>query len=146
MYFLKIRVLIDFNLPLRFRKAGMVWCGGAREIQLTTSDKGVTPGKPKEFLKSLDFLMVSKKCRKFSCFSIGFHCQIFLFNAKTRTKGKGWFFSKKIWRFGSMEFWFWVDGGIFDSLARFGGELWWFENLKSTTSYTLRKIKKIVSL
>ena len=38
-------------LPLRFRKAGRVWCGGARETLWATCHNRVTPCKTKEFLK-----------------------------------------------------------------------------------------------
>ena len=42
-------------LPLRFRKAGRVWCGGARETHWATCHNEVTSCKTKEFLKSLSF-------------------------------------------------------------------------------------------
>ena len=44
------------NLPLRFRKARRVWCGGAREIHWATCHNRVTPSYTKEFLKSPRFL------------------------------------------------------------------------------------------
>ena len=40
------------NLPLRFRKAGRVLCGGTRETHWATCHNGVTLSKTKEFLKS----------------------------------------------------------------------------------------------
>ena len=40
------------KLPSRFRKAGRVWCDGARETYWVTCRNGVTPCKTKEFLKS----------------------------------------------------------------------------------------------
>ena len=43
-------------VPLRFRKTGRVWCGGARETHWATCHKGVTPSKTKEFFKSPAFL------------------------------------------------------------------------------------------
>ena len=43
-------------LPLRFRKAGRVWCGGAREPHWATCHNGVTPSKTKEVLKYSCFL------------------------------------------------------------------------------------------
>ena len=43
-------------LPLRFRKAGKMWCGGARETHWATSHNEVTPSKTKEFLKPPCFL------------------------------------------------------------------------------------------
>ena len=43
-------------LPLRFRKAGRVWLGGARETHSATCHNGVTPSRTKEFLKSPCFL------------------------------------------------------------------------------------------
>ena len=39
-------------LPLKFIKAGSVWCGGARDTHWATYHKGVTSKKTKEFLKS----------------------------------------------------------------------------------------------
>ena len=39
-------------LPLRFRKAGRVWGGGARETHCATCHDGLSPSKSKEFLKS----------------------------------------------------------------------------------------------
>ena len=38
-------------LPLRFRKARRVWCGGARETHWAPCHDGVTSNKTKEFLK-----------------------------------------------------------------------------------------------
>ena len=43
-------------VPLRFRKAGRVWCGGARETHWATCHNGLTPSKTKEFFKSSRFL------------------------------------------------------------------------------------------
>ena len=43
-----------FLIPLKFRKAGRVWCGGARETQLATCQNRVTPSKTKEFLNLLE--------------------------------------------------------------------------------------------
>ena len=43
-------------VPLRLRKAGMVWCGGTWETHLATCHHWVTPSKTKEFLKSPRFL------------------------------------------------------------------------------------------
>ena len=43
------------NVPLKFRKAGRVWCGGARETHIATCHNGVTPSKSKEFLESPRF-------------------------------------------------------------------------------------------
>ena len=40
------------KLPWRFRKAGRVWCGGARETHWATCYNEVTPSKTKEFLNS----------------------------------------------------------------------------------------------
>ena len=40
------------KLPLRLRKAGRVWCVGAREIDLATRHNTVTPRKTKELLES----------------------------------------------------------------------------------------------
>ena len=40
------------EVPLRFRKAGRVWCGDARETHGARCHNGVTPSKTKEFLKS----------------------------------------------------------------------------------------------
>ena len=40
------------NIPLRLRKAGRVWCGGARETHCATCNNRVTPSKTKEFLRS----------------------------------------------------------------------------------------------
>ena len=42
-------------LPLRFRKAGRVWCAGAQETHRATCHHGVTPSKTMEFLKSPRF-------------------------------------------------------------------------------------------
>ena len=42
-------------VPLRFRKAGRLWRGGARETHLEKCHNGVTPCKTKEFLKSSRF-------------------------------------------------------------------------------------------
>ena len=39
-------------LPLRFRKAGKVWCGGARETHYDTCHNRVTPSKTKKLLKT----------------------------------------------------------------------------------------------
>ena len=47
------------HLPLRFRKAGRVWCGGAWETHWATYQNGVTPSKTKKFLKSPCFLRSS---------------------------------------------------------------------------------------
>ena len=44
-------------LPLRFRKAGKVWCGGAQETHWATCHNGVTPSETKEFLKSFRFVI-----------------------------------------------------------------------------------------
>ena len=41
-----------FLLLLRFRKAGRVWCDGARETHWATCHNIVTPSKTKEFLQS----------------------------------------------------------------------------------------------
>ena len=43
-------------IPLRFTKAGRVWCSGARETHLATRLNGLTPSETKEFLKSPRFL------------------------------------------------------------------------------------------
>ena len=51
-HFQKTKLLF---IPPRFRKAGRVRCGGARETHWATYHNGVTPGKTKEFLKSLCF-------------------------------------------------------------------------------------------
>ena len=51
----------QFYLPWGFRKAGMVWCGGARETHWATCHNGVTPSKTKEFLKSPRFFRSSCK-------------------------------------------------------------------------------------
>ena len=42
-------------IPLRYRKAGKVWCGGARETHRATYYNLVTPSKTKEFIKSSCF-------------------------------------------------------------------------------------------
>ena len=42
-----------------FRKAGRVWCGGARKTQWATCHNRVTPTKTKEFLKSPRFFRSS---------------------------------------------------------------------------------------
>ena len=47
--------LILIFIPLRFRKAGRVLCGGARETHSATSHNIVTPRKTEEFLKSSCF-------------------------------------------------------------------------------------------
>ena len=39
-------------ISLRFRKAGRVWCGGARETHWATCHNEVTPSETKELLKS----------------------------------------------------------------------------------------------
>ena len=39
-------------LPLRFKKAERVWCGGAPSTHWATCNNGVTPSKSKEFLES----------------------------------------------------------------------------------------------
>ena len=39
-------------LPLRFRKARKVWCGGARETHWASCHNGVTPSKTEGFIKS----------------------------------------------------------------------------------------------
>ena len=43
--------MIWLIIPLRFRKAGRVWCGGARDTHSATCHDGVTPSKTKKFLK-----------------------------------------------------------------------------------------------
>ena len=43
-------------IPLRFRKAGRVWFGGARKTHWATRHYRETPSKTKEFLKSSCFL------------------------------------------------------------------------------------------
>ena len=48
------RILL--HRPLRIRKVGRVWCGGARETHGATCHNGVTPSKTKEFLKFPCFL------------------------------------------------------------------------------------------
>ena len=45
-------------IPLRFRKAGRLWCGGARETHWATCHNRVTPSKTKEFLESPCFLIL----------------------------------------------------------------------------------------
>ena len=40
------------KVPLRFRKAGRVRCGGARETNWATCHNRLTPSETKEFLKS----------------------------------------------------------------------------------------------
>ena len=61
-YFIKVRVFISkFLLPMRFRKAGRMWCGGARETHWATYHKRVTPSKTKEFLKSSCFLDLNSR-------------------------------------------------------------------------------------
>ena len=51
---------LDFSkkhtIPLRFRKAGRVWCGGARKTHRATCHDGVTPCKTKDFLNYPCFL------------------------------------------------------------------------------------------
>ena len=42
-------------IPLRLRKAGRVWCGGAQETNWATCHNRVTPRKTKESLKSSRF-------------------------------------------------------------------------------------------
>ena len=44
------------KIPLRFRKAGKVWFGGARETHCATCHNGMTPSEIEEFLKSPCFL------------------------------------------------------------------------------------------
>ena len=52
-----IKILLKaFKQPLRFRKAGRVWCGGALETHWATCHNEVTASKTKEFLKSFCFL------------------------------------------------------------------------------------------
>ena len=48
--------LSSIKLPLWFRKAGRLWCGGARETHLAASHNSLTPSKTKKFLKSPCFL------------------------------------------------------------------------------------------
>ena len=43
------------KIPLKFRKAGRVWCGGARETHWVTCHNRVTSSKTKESLKSSCF-------------------------------------------------------------------------------------------
>ena len=45
-----------FNIPLRFRKAGRMWCGGARETHWATCHNKVTVTKTKQSLKAPAFL------------------------------------------------------------------------------------------
>ena len=40
------------KLPFRLRKAGRMWCGGARGTHRATCHNEMTPRKSKEFLKS----------------------------------------------------------------------------------------------
>ena len=47
---------LKFDIPFRLRKAGRVWCGGARETHWLTCHKGVTPSKTKEFSNLPAFL------------------------------------------------------------------------------------------
>ena len=42
-------------LPLRFRKVGRLWCGGARETYWATCHEGMTHSETKGFLKSSFF-------------------------------------------------------------------------------------------
>ena len=49
----------ELMIPLLFREAGRVWCGGARENQLVTSHNGVTVSKTKQSLRSSCF---SRSC------------------------------------------------------------------------------------
>ena len=44
-----------FKVPLRFRKAERVWCGGARGTHWATCHNRMTPSKTKEFLESPAF-------------------------------------------------------------------------------------------
>ena len=53
--FLLLRLKL-FYVPFRFRKAGKVWSGGARETHWATSHNGVTSSKTEEFFQSLCFL------------------------------------------------------------------------------------------
>ena len=50
----------DNLVTLRFRKAGGVLCGGARETHWPTCHNKVTPSKPKEFLKYPRFFRSSR--------------------------------------------------------------------------------------
>ena len=43
-------------LPLRFKKAGRLWCGGVQGTQGATCHNRVTPSETKEFFKSPCFL------------------------------------------------------------------------------------------
>ena len=52
---------MKFYLPLRLRKAGRVWCGGAGETHWVTCHNGVTPSKTKKFLKSHCFFRFNGK-------------------------------------------------------------------------------------
>ena len=49
------KYILNKFVPLRLRKAGRVWCGGARETHLATYHREVTPSKIKDFLKCLPF-------------------------------------------------------------------------------------------
>ena len=49
----------NIGLPLRFRKAGRAWYGGARETHWATSHNRVTPSNTKEFSKSSRFFRSS---------------------------------------------------------------------------------------
>ena len=51
---------IFYVIPLRFRKAGRVWCGGTRETHWATCHNEVTPRKTKEYLKSNRFLDLNR--------------------------------------------------------------------------------------
>ena len=44
-----------FNVTTRFRKAEMVWCGGARETHCAACHNGVSPCKTNEIFKSPRF-------------------------------------------------------------------------------------------
>ena len=52
-------------VSVRFRKAGRVWCGDARETHWATCHNGVSPSKTKEFLESPCFMDRNsrKNCR-----------------------------------------------------------------------------------
>ena len=43
------------NIPVRFKKAGRVWCGGARKTHCATCHTEVTRSKTKDFLESPRF-------------------------------------------------------------------------------------------
>ena len=43
-------------IPLSFKKAGRVWCGGAPETHWATCHNAVSSNKTKKFLKSPVFL------------------------------------------------------------------------------------------